>query len=175
MSPTHKQNLPLPRTKRGQTTVEFALTLPILLLLMFGVIEFGRLLMTFSAVFSAAREAARYGATLPISSFSSESDWLQAVEDRLTSDAEGQLDTTQTGVVTCVAVIEETKSSTTVYSLWSNDASKTSVTCFDDERAGSVETRVQVSATRQTELNALLFSTDITISSNAVALYERED
>lgn len=44
--------------------LEFALALPVFLLLIFGVIEFGRLLMTFSAVFSAAREAARYGAAV---------------------------------------------------------------------------------------------------------------
>ena len=44
--------------------VEFALALPLFLLLLFGVIEFGRVLMTFSAVFSAAREAARYGAAV---------------------------------------------------------------------------------------------------------------
>ena len=49
---------------RGQTMVEFALALPVFLLLVFGVIEFGRLLMTYSAVFSAAREAARYGAAV---------------------------------------------------------------------------------------------------------------
>lgn len=55
-----------PHTHRrhGQGMVEFALALPIFLLLVFGVIEFGRLLMTFSAVFSAAREAARYGSAV---------------------------------------------------------------------------------------------------------------
>jgi Flp pilus assembly protein TadG len=42
--------------------VEFALTLPVLMLLMLGIIEFGRLLFTYSAVTTAAREAARYGA-----------------------------------------------------------------------------------------------------------------
>jgi Flp pilus assembly protein TadG len=41
--------------------VEFALTLPVLMLLMLGIIEFGRLLFTYSAVTTAAREAARYG------------------------------------------------------------------------------------------------------------------
>ncbi len=41
--------------------VEFALVLPMLLLVTFGVIEFGRLLFTYSAVYTASREAARYG------------------------------------------------------------------------------------------------------------------
>jgi len=75
----------------------------------------------------------------------------------------------------CVAIIAESKSSVTVHSLWSDDPAKMSDTCFKDERAGNYETRVQVSAARQTEFNALLFSTDITVSSNAVAFYERED
>ncbi len=42
--------------------VEFALVLPLLLLVTFGVIEIGRLLLIYSAVSTASREAARYGA-----------------------------------------------------------------------------------------------------------------
>lgn len=46
---------------KAQGIVEFALVLPILLLVMFGIIEFGRLLFTYSAVFTSSRDAARYG------------------------------------------------------------------------------------------------------------------
>jgi hypothetical protein len=46
---------------KGQGIVEFALVLPILLLLIFGIIEAGRLLWLYSAVLSSSREAARYG------------------------------------------------------------------------------------------------------------------
>jgi hypothetical protein len=46
---------------RGQGMVEFALVLPILLVLVFGIIEAGRLLFLYSAVLSSSREAARYG------------------------------------------------------------------------------------------------------------------
>lgn len=42
--------------------VEFALVLPVLLLIMFGIIEFGRLLLYYAVVTTSAREAARYGA-----------------------------------------------------------------------------------------------------------------
>ncbi len=45
----------------GQGIVEFALTLPILLLLVFGLIEFGRLLFIYTVVTTSSREAARYG------------------------------------------------------------------------------------------------------------------
>ncbi len=57
-NPIHKNS------QKAQGMVEFALALPLFLLLLLGVIECGRLLMTFIAVFSAARETARYGAAV---------------------------------------------------------------------------------------------------------------
>jgi Flp pilus assembly protein TadG len=45
---------------KGQGMVEFALILPMLLLLLFGIIEVGRLLVTYSSVQAASREAGRY-------------------------------------------------------------------------------------------------------------------
>ncbi|NOY98942.1 MAG: hypothetical protein GXP40_07040, partial [Chloroflexi bacterium] len=54
----------LPRTDNklsGQSMVEFAIVLPILLLILFGIIEFGHLLFVYSSVVTASREAARYG------------------------------------------------------------------------------------------------------------------
>jgi Flp pilus assembly protein TadG len=45
---------------KGQTLVELALVLPILLLLLFGIIEFGRILNAYIMVSNASREAARY-------------------------------------------------------------------------------------------------------------------
>ncbi len=47
----------------AQAMVEFALVLPILLLLIYGLLEVGRLLFIYSSVVSAARQAARYGST----------------------------------------------------------------------------------------------------------------
>ncbi len=46
---------------RGQGMVEFALALPVVLMLMLGIIEAGRLLVAYSAVYTASREATRYG------------------------------------------------------------------------------------------------------------------
>ena len=48
----------------GQGMVEFMLVLPILLLITFGIIEFGRVFAIYSMVTSASREAARYGASV---------------------------------------------------------------------------------------------------------------
>jgi len=49
--------------KHGQALTEFAITLPVLLLLIFGVIEFGRLLFSWLAVQNAARMGLRYAIT----------------------------------------------------------------------------------------------------------------
>ncbi|MCU0498143.1 MAG: pilus assembly protein [Anaerolineae bacterium] len=49
--------------RKGQTLVEFALTLPILLLLIFGIIEFGRIFQAWVSLQNAARAAARYAST----------------------------------------------------------------------------------------------------------------
>lgn len=47
------------RNQRGQSVVEFALVLPLLLLIVFGVTEFGRAWMTLNVLTAAAREGAR--------------------------------------------------------------------------------------------------------------------
>jgi hypothetical protein len=52
---------------RAQGMTEFALALPIVLLLILGVIEFGRLMVAFSSAYTASREAARYGTANGIS------------------------------------------------------------------------------------------------------------
>ena len=50
--------------ERGSTAVEFALILPILLALVFGMIDFGRLLYTQEVLNNAVREGARQGIKL---------------------------------------------------------------------------------------------------------------
>ncbi|MEW5762999.1 MAG: TadE/TadG family type IV pilus assembly protein [Bacillota bacterium] len=47
--------------EKGQAVLEFALIIPILLLFLFGVIEFGRVFSAQLTVNAAAREGARYG------------------------------------------------------------------------------------------------------------------
>ena len=49
--------------KKGQALVEFALALPVLLLILFGIIEFGRLLQAWLAVQNGARFGLRYAVT----------------------------------------------------------------------------------------------------------------
>jgi Flp pilus assembly protein TadG len=46
--------------ERGQALVEFAMTIPIVLAVMFGIVDFGRALYTYDLVTSAARVGSRY-------------------------------------------------------------------------------------------------------------------
>ncbi len=54
-------SLKQPKKNRAQAIVEFMLALPVLLLLLYGIIEVGRLIFIFSSVANASRQAARYG------------------------------------------------------------------------------------------------------------------
>ena len=50
--------------RKGQGIVEFALAFPAMLLLIMGILEFGRFAVTYIAISSASREAARFGAAV---------------------------------------------------------------------------------------------------------------
>lgn len=51
------------RNRKGQATVELALILPVVLLVLFGIAEFGRAFAAYLALQHAAREGARLGVT----------------------------------------------------------------------------------------------------------------
>ena len=57
-----RKKLPFLKLENAQTMVEFALVFPIVLLITYGIIEFGRMVFIYAAVTGAARESARYGA-----------------------------------------------------------------------------------------------------------------
>lgn len=66
LSNKHKVIPAIPGSRKGRKTtgqgmVEFALALPILLLVVYGLLETGRLLFIYSSTITAARQAARYG------------------------------------------------------------------------------------------------------------------
>lgn len=51
---------------KGQSIVEFALVLPLILLLVFGFMDLGRAVYYYSAIGNAAREGARYASVRPL-------------------------------------------------------------------------------------------------------------
>lgn len=60
----HNRNSELALEQEGQGLVEFALVLPVLLLVVLGIVEFGRLMVAISSVSTASRDAARYAASV---------------------------------------------------------------------------------------------------------------
>lgn len=70
------------KRESGQAMVEFALIIPIFILILFAVIDFGHLLSTNIAVTNAAREGARTGITC-----ASDSDFSSRVENRVHTSA----------------------------------------------------------------------------------------
>ena len=50
------------KSEKGQSMVELALILPIIILILFGILEFGRIFYSYIVITNAAREGARAGA-----------------------------------------------------------------------------------------------------------------
>jgi Flp pilus assembly protein TadG len=80
------------RDERGAAAVEFAILLPLLLLLVFGIVEFSILYNHKQGLHAAAREGARVAA-LPTSSTSD-------IEDRVRDALEGVLDDPSAATIT---------------------------------------------------------------------------
>ncbi len=56
------KKLPFFRKEKAQTLVEFAIVFPVLLMITYGIMEFGRMVFIYAVVTGAARDGARYGA-----------------------------------------------------------------------------------------------------------------
>jgi Flp pilus assembly protein TadG len=52
-----------PKKSKAQALVEFAIVLPLLMLILYGLLEVGRILFLYSTVVTASRQAVRYGST----------------------------------------------------------------------------------------------------------------
>ena len=87
------------RKERGQSLIEFALTAPMLIVLLLGLVEMGHAFNSYMTVVAASRDAARMGAQLGVTAPNS----LPTMRNLVTSETErlanAPLDTT-TGVVT---------------------------------------------------------------------------
>lgn len=155
---------------RGAALVEFALILPVFLLLLLGMLTGGIAFDRKLNVTSAARETARYAATLPLSAHGGVvDDWLTAVAAVARDTADGALAPGVSGQRVCVAYIgggvsrfrEET----------AGLASFGNGTCFTDNRPAG-ELRVQVVAERTSTLEAMIWSRELLLAAEAVARYE---
>ena len=75
----------LRRNEKGQALVEFALVMPILLLLLCGIIDFGWIYYNQITLNNAAREGARYA----VIHYDPTTDWKAEAESRMINDMVG--------------------------------------------------------------------------------------
>ncbi len=161
---------PCPREETGASLVEFALVLPVFLMLMLGMFTGGLAYSRKQSVAQGAREAARYGATLPITASLPVDAWLDRVATLAKSSSDGELGAAKPGQIVCVAYLPATGTPRSRQES-SGAVSFTDAPCVvDDGRAG--ETRVQVVTRRVSKLEALVFSRDLSLDAQAVARYE---
>lgn len=164
------------RREEGASLIEFAMILPILAALLLGIVTVGLALNGKNSINNAAREAARYGATLSVET--TMTNWLNNVADVAIRSGTGQLDDGVDGRNLCVAYVYPAGTAVT------DQTSKVDIDpagnrtydtawCFDDGRPGD-ERRVQVVAARDTEILALFFIRGVTLDAESVARFERE-
>jgi len=98
----------------SQSLVEFALILPILLFLILGVMDFGRMFYTKMVLTNAAREGANYLAYYPEDANNGYADTLAAINDETNSSTVqvGPADVTFTGCCTRGEPVEVTVTKT---------------------------------------------------------------
>lgn len=156
---------------RGVALVEFALVFPVLMVLIVGMVTAGLALGQKNAVENAAREASRFGATLPVESTTN--DWLDAVSAAAISAATGELDDGVSGREICVALVGtstdgiKTIDSAGVATYGSSGncpamSCPTTVPC------------VQVRLERDGEIEAIFVRHDFSLTGSSVSVYERE-
>ena len=126
-------------------------------MLLVGMLSGGILMNRRMSVTHATREAARYGATVPLDQLGTPDAWADHVRDVAVERSGGVLSDAQI----CVALIDGT----------TLEASTGGEPCID----GDIDTghRVQVTATLPDEsINAIFLQVDVTVESDATAKYE---
>lgn len=149
----------------GAAMVELALVLVLLVMLLVGTVSAAMAFGRGNSIQNAAREASRFGATLP---GAADATWLDQVRDVARSAASGDLDPSVPGSTVCAAFID---SDDNALSLDNDTMTTANSPCFTDDRPG--EAKVQVAVQRDTDFQIIVFSTDITLTSEAAARYER--
>jgi hypothetical protein len=143
--------------------VEFALIMPVLFMLIVGMLTGGVVMNRQLSLTHATREAARYGASVPAGQFDGvEANWAPEVR-KIAMERSG--DVLQDPDNVCVALIGVNASGVD-YVASSTHGGR----CINDGATGK---RVQVTATLpDQEINGVLFSVPMTLTSDATAKHE---
>jgi Flp pilus assembly protein TadG len=153
-----------PRDQRGSTLIEFALILPLFAALLLGIVTGGAAYFQKISVVDAAREGARYGASLRTDAAAGGlATWRQNVIDRVVEVSGGQLEAADL----CVDLVTPTGANVTC-GIADPPGASTDPTVLAPARV------VKVSATRTSKIEFVFFTTTPTISAKVVARYERD-
>ena len=158
------------RGDTGASLVEFTLILPVMAMLLLGMFTGGLAYTRKQSISHATREAARFGATLPLATEPTLDGWLDRVGDVLVTSADGELDPNDTGVVICVAHITSGGAARRMEQVGLAAPTFSSTPCFADGRTG--EARVQVTARRTSKFEVFVWSRDLNLAGNAVSRFE---
>ncbi|MDX1450726.1 MAG: TadE family protein [Acidimicrobiia bacterium] len=170
-----RRRWPWRRDSRGSALIEVALMAPVLLMLMLGIFSTGFALSNNISLNYATREAARFGATLPIEY--NLPAWLVEVSEVAVEAGNGKLDPGIDGRRICVAFVSpgsDPSDRTTRYVLDENDNATTTVgqSCFDDGRPVG-ERRVQVLTERNFTFQTGVKNSTLLLSSETSVRFER--
>ena len=173
---TRGEPKPAGTSDKGAALVEMALTITLLVMLLVGVVTSAIALGRDNSIQNAAREASRFAATLPEADAN-----LDDIIGVARAAASGDLDASVPNDQICAAFVPADYDP--------SDAMTTQPTrriaidgvlgpvesdwCFDDGRTGNDEARVQVIAQRDSSINAIVFTTNVTLKAQAAARYER--
>ncbi len=155
----------------GASLVEFALILPLFVVLIFGMITGGIAVSQQNSVKNAAREAGRFAAVSPKGTTPGElQTYLDGVIAQVEAAASGDLGSGVSGKRICVA--HTTDGATYASRIKTGDSTASATTaCFADG-LGS-RPRTQVVAQRDAEIGAIFFTVDIDLRTQTVSRYER--
>lgn len=158
--------------ERGAAAVEMALILPLFLSLVLGILTGGIAMDHKIAVTNGAREAARYGATVPAAQCAdvtkcSGGTWAQLVRSVAMDRMLGEVPATQI----CVALVSGLGSAPIPL-----DASHTTksdgTACYTDS-SNDTGQRVQVTITRSDRMQVFFWAKDLALSARVVARFEQ--
>ncbi len=163
---------------RGASAVEFALLVPIFVMLVIGGITGGLAVNHKLSLTQAAREGARYGSTLPIPPVpgQTEADWLNAVLQTTQQAAGSDLVPGQDNSTLCVAFIDGATGPNTMHLSMDTTGAVSGPTtgpCFTDTSAVRADQRVQIQIQRDLLLDAGIYRWPLHIQTQAVVHYER--
>jgi len=160
--------------EEGAALVEFALILPLVLMLAFGMVTAGLAYNHKIDLTHAAREGARYGATLAQLQCSGSPNpcgtqtWAQLVQSVVVQRAAGDVTASQV----CVALVSGNPGAS-LSSGFSVNSPNGDGTCYSDGNADPGK-RVQVAITKTGDkIDGILFKIPVTLTSQATAKFEQ--